>query len=86
MTSELQNLINLWNKLSAADKYTFQKNVQIFDGHNIILGTNTGTKIGTSAGQKMGFYGTTPIAQQTGIAVSAAGIHAALVALGLFTA
>lgn len=33
-----------------------------------------------------GFYGTTPIAQQTGVAVSAAGIHAALVSLGLITA
>ena len=34
----------------------------------------------------LGFYGTAPIAQQTGVAVSAAGIHAACVALGLFTA
>lgn len=37
-------------------------------------------------GYKAGFYGTTPIAQQTGVAVSAAGVHAALVALGLITA
>ncbi|MEE8114714.1 MAG: hypothetical protein V3T23_10205 [Nitrososphaerales archaeon] len=37
-------------------------------------------------GSNLGFYGTTPIAQQTGVAVSAAGIHAACVALGLFTA
>ena len=34
----------------------------------------------------VGFYTTTPIIQQTGVAVSAAGIHAACVALGLFTA
>ena len=34
----------------------------------------------------LGFYGTAPIAQQTGVAVSAAAIHAACVALGLFTA
>lgn len=34
----------------------------------------------------VGFYGTAPIAQQTGVAVSAAGIHAALVNLGLITA
>ncbi len=32
------------------------------------------------------FYGTTAIALQTGVAVSAAGVHAALVALGLITA
>jgi len=35
---------------------------------------------------EIGFYGTTPIALQTGVAVTEAGIHAALVALGLITA
>jgi len=34
----------------------------------------------------LGFYGATPVAQQTGVAVSAAAIHAALVSLGLITA
>lgn len=38
------------------------------------------------SGVSLGFYNTTPVAQQTGVAVSAAGIHAACVALGLFTA
>lgn len=33
----------------------------------------------------VGFYGATPIAQQTGVPVTAAGIHAALVNLGLIT-
>lgn len=40
----------------------------------------------TLFGGNIGFYGTAPIAQQTGVAVSAAGIHAALVNLGLITA
>jgi hypothetical protein len=31
----------------------------------------------------LGFYGTTPIAKQTGVAVTAEAVHAALVALGL---
>jgi len=35
---------------------------------------------------KLGFFSTTPVAQPTGVAVSAAGIHAALVSLGLITA
>jgi len=35
---------------------------------------------------KLGFYATAPVALQTGVAVSAAGIHAALVNLGLITA
>lgn len=37
-------------------------------------------------GATAGFYATAPIAQQAGVAVTAAGIHAACVALGLFTA
>ena len=41
--------------------------------------------VGDAAGS-VGFYGTTPIAKQTGVAVSAAGVHAALVALGLIAA
>ncbi len=47
---------------------------------SLVWAENMGTRTTT------GFYGTTPIAQQTGVAVSAAGIHAACVALGLFTA
>ncbi len=37
-------------------------------------------------GTNLGFYGTAPVTQQTGVAVSSAGIHAALVNLGLITA
>jgi hypothetical protein len=37
-------------------------------------------------GTNLGFYGTAPIAKQTGVAVTAGGIHAALVALGLISA
>ena len=39
----------------------------------------------TQFSQNVGFYGTAPIAQQTGVGVDAASIHAALVALGLIT-
>lgn len=49
--------------------------------------TATGdVSLGDAAADKVGFYGHATIAQQTGVAVSAAGIHAALVALGLITA
>lgn len=37
-------------------------------------------------GSNVGFYGTVPIAQQTGVAVTIAAVHAALVSLGLITA
>jgi len=40
----------------------------------------------SSSAPLVGFYGTAAIALQTGVAVSAAGVHAALVALGLITA
>lgn len=53
---------------------------------DIVGNTGAGTKIGTATTQKLAFYGATPIVQQTGVAVTAAGIHAALVNLGLITA
>ncbi len=40
----------------------------------------------TGAARQVGFYVTAPISLQTGVAVTAGGIHAALVALGLITA
>jgi hypothetical protein len=57
------------------------------DGLSLIaggLGCFRVREIGSA--RAIGFYTTTPIVQQTGVAVSAAGIHAALVALGVFTA
>lgn len=42
--------------------------------------------IRSATGEKIGFFGATPVTQQTGVAVNAAGIHAALVNLGLITA
>lgn len=53
---------------------------------NIVTDATTGTEIATAADQKLGFFGATPVIQQAGVAVSAAGIHAALVNLGLITA
>lgn len=39
-----------------------------------------------SGTRRLGFFGTTPVAKPTGVAVDAAGIHAALVTLGLIAA
>lgn len=38
-------------------------NVTMADAKNIVLNTTTGTKIGTGATQKLGFYGHTPVVQ-----------------------
>lgn len=51
----------------------------------VSLLSSTGISIGGGAADPLGFYGTAPIAQQAGVPVTAAGIHAALVALGLIT-
>ena len=56
------------------------------DQLNLIAGAQDCIGIAeNSSAAEVGFYGTTPIALQTGVAVSAAGVHAALVALGLIT-
>ena len=76
------------NALVYSDRYIYTKHIQMLDGRNIQTGTSAGTKIGTAggaSGEKIGFFNATPVVQQTGIAVTAAGIHAALVNLGLIT-
>lgn len=45
--------------------------------------TSVSINIAPTAGNKIGFFGATPIVKPTGVAVTAAGIHAALVSLGL---
>jgi hypothetical protein len=49
------------------------------DGANFVVGTSTGTEIGTSTSQKIGFFGTTPAIQTTG----STDVVAGLVTLGL---
>jgi hypothetical protein len=61
-------------------------NVTLLDGAAIVAGTSTGLKIGSATNQKLGFYNATPIVQPAAVPVDAAGIHAALVSLGLIAA
>ncbi len=61
-------------RISKTDRYLFEKNVQMFDGRNIQFGTTAGTKIGTSATQKLGFFGYPPVIQQGAIAQASGGI------------
>jgi hypothetical protein len=44
------------------------------DGANVILGTTTGTKLGTGATQKIGLYDATPVVQAAAIAAPAGGV------------
>lgn len=50
-------------------------NINIFDGKNIVLGSTTGTQIGTATAQKLAFYGDTPIVQPTTAVASATAVH-----------
>ena len=51
--------------VGTGDSPTFA-GLTISDTGNIVLATGTGTKIGTAAGQKLGFYNATPVIQQAG--------------------
>lgn len=89
LKSQVQLLQARLDRFEKSDRYTFEKTIQILDGRKIQVGVSTGTMIATvggASGQKLGFFGATPVVQRTGVAVSAGGIHAALVSLGLITA
>jgi hypothetical protein len=58
--------ISVSNLVSAA--LNLSGNKTVFDGVNLVLGTTTGTKVGTATAQKLGFYNTTPVIQPTAVA------------------
>jgi hypothetical protein len=80
-------LYETWTDASNYSRLAFRTAAGDFDIIPEALGTGTlrGLNIGAAAGN-LCFYEGTPVALQTGVAVSAAGIHAALVALNLITA
>ena len=45
--------------------HTFNADVTVGEGKNIVLGTTTGTKIGTSTTQKLGFFNSAPVVKGT---------------------
>lgn len=50
---------------------TFYGDVTMTNAKNLIIGTGTGSKIGTSTTQKIGFWNATPVVQQTGNVMTA---------------
>jgi hypothetical protein len=44
------------------------RSITVSDGGNVVLGTTTGTKIGTATTQKLGFYNATPVVQPAAVA------------------
>lgn len=66
--SELQNLLG-------HDRYTFQKDIDVFDFRNIKLGKSNGTMLGTENTQKLAFWGLTPVVQPTAVANATADVN-----------
>ena len=76
LRQKVDRLEELIGMLIASDRYIFQRNIQLMDGRNIQLATGTGTKVGTATTQKLGFFGETPIVQQTTTSQSPAAFSA----------
>jgi hypothetical protein len=55
---------------NTGEKVVLGKDLDISGDHDLIIGTSTGTKIGTAATQKIGFFNATPAAQQTAAALT----------------
>ena len=90
LTERVHQLETLLSRLITTNSKSIMldRTIVIKDTANIQLATGTGTKIGTSASQKLGFFNATPVAQQlktnhnNWAAVS--DVVSALVSLGLF--
>ncbi len=65
--------LTTWLTISNAGVFT------LMDGANIAVGTTTGTRIGTTAAQKLGFFNATPIVQPA----NTTDLRAAIINLGL---
>lgn len=53
--------------------FTFGKDIRMLDGKNFTFSASTGTKIGKSSTEKIGFWGATPVARQGGITAASGG-------------
>lgn len=68
--TESSNSYLKFTTTNSGEKVVFGKDLDISGDHDLIIGTSTGTKIGTAATQKIGFFNATPAAQQTAAALT----------------
>ena len=73
LATEIEILKRRLNVYELSDRFIMPKTFQLMDGRNIQLGKSTGTKIGTEASQKIGFFGVSPVAQQSHISSPSGG-------------
>lgn len=64
-TDALPSVLTEALRLDSSQNATFAGSITLGSGKNIVLSTTTGTKIGTGATQKLGFYNAAPVVQQT---------------------
>jgi len=77
----LQNTLANVTNLAVAGTTTLNGQETLVDGVNVVLGTTTGSQLGTGATQKLGLYGATPVVQPAATGTStltAAGTGTAL--------
>jgi len=79
-----QTLTNVLTDEDGTGDIRVVADLDLDDGFNITVGTGTGTKIGNSATQKLGFFGATPIVQPSG-GITLGDLKTALQNLGLIS-
>lgn len=73
INSGTARVTNSWQVFAAGNAPSyFGGDVQHAEGTDLVLGTTTGTRIGTATTQKIGFYAATPVVQRAGAAQAAA--------------
>lgn len=61
--ARLEYLEGVVARFMLQDRFYFEKNAQFADGRNVMFGGTIGTKLGTTATQKIALWGATPVVQ-----------------------
>lgn len=64
LNQRIEYLEGVIHALVLSDRFRISKTMQFDDGRNIQVATGVGTKVGTAVGQKLSFWGVTPVIQQ----------------------
>ena len=76
LEERVEYLEGIIKKMTYPDRFIFSRNIEMQDSENIKVGAKTGTMIGTSNLQKIGFFGVTPAVQVSiGGAANASGSY-----------
>lgn len=86
MGAATAGLAEVWDRLSVSSSHGFGTFPDAGTGGLYLDGQAQINGALNHDGSTAGFYGTAPVAKQTGVPVTAAAVHAALVALGLISA